>query len=161
MKNHDSGRLKVAPEHTDPGILDLMRKPDFSLFRELSQEFRQINEEAGLNQQIIPYFISSHPQCTPEEMAELAVLTKDEGFRLEQVQDFTPTPMTLATVMYYSGYDPYSLEKVVTAKSDTEKTRQLMFFFWYKKAYRHQIRSTLLQMGRKDLVAKLLENKDK
>ena len=159
VKHHVSGRLKVAPEHTDPEILDVMRKPDFSLFRELTREFNRINQEEGLKQQIIPYFISSHPHCTPEEMAELVVLTKDDGFRLEQVQDFTPTPMTLATVMYHSGYDPYTLEKVISARSVQEKTRQVMFFFWYKKEYRKQIRESLLQMGRTDLIPKLLDRK--
>jgi len=157
VRHHVSGRLKVAPEHTDPKILERMRKPDFSLFRELTQEFNRINREAGMQQQIIPYFISSHPECTPEEMAELAVMTRDQGFRLEQVQDFTPTPMTLATVMYHSGYDPYTLEKVVTAKSVREKARQVIFFFWYKKEYRKQIRDELVQMGREDLIPKLLE----
>lgn len=157
VRHHVSGRLKVAPEHTDPKILERMRKPDFSLFRELTQEFNRINREAGMQQQIIPYFISSHPECTPEEMAELAVMTKDQGFRLEQVQDFTPTPMTLATVMYHSGYDPYTLDKVVTAKSAREKARQVIFFFWYKKEYRKQIRDELVQMGREDLIPKLLE----
>ncbi|MDF1570047.1 MAG: YgiQ family radical SAM protein [Bacteroidales bacterium] len=157
VKHHVSGRLKVAPEHTDPKILEHMRKPDYSLFRELTQEFNRINREEGMQQQIIPYFISSHPECTPEEMAELAVMTKDQGFRLEQVQDFTPTPMTLATVMYHSGYDPYTLEKVVTAKSVREKARQVIFFFWYKKEYRKQIRDELVQMGREDLIPKLLE----
>jgi uncharacterized radical SAM protein YgiQ len=157
VKHHVSGRLKVAPEHTDPKVLSLMRKPDFSVFRELTREFNRINSNEGLQQQLIPYFISSHPACTPEEMAELAVITRDQGFRLEQVQDFTPTPMTLATVMYYSGYDPYSLEKIVTAKSPDEKTRQVIFFFWYKKEYRKQIREELMRIGREDLVTKLLE----
>jgi len=89
-------------------------------------------------------------------MAELALATKQQGYRLEQVQDFTPTPMTLATVMYYSGYDPYSLKKVVTAKTLEEKSRQVMFFFWYKKEYRNEIRRELTRMGRQDLIRKLI-----
>jgi radical SAM superfamily enzyme YgiQ (UPF0313 family) len=126
---------------------------------ELYKEFRKINADEGLNQQLIPYFISSHPDCTPEDMAELAVLTKKQGFKLEQVQDFTPTPMTLATVMYYSGLDPYTLREVITAKTDQERSRQVMFFFWYKKEYRQQIRNELTKMGREDLIEKLLSNK--
>jgi uncharacterized radical SAM protein YgiQ len=159
VKSHVSGRLKVAPEHTDPDVLRIMRKPDFNLFVELYKEFRKINADEGLNQQLIPYFISSHPDCTPEDMAELAVLTKKQGFKLEQVQDFTPTPMTLATVMYYSGLDPYTLREVITAKTDQERSRQVMFFFWYKKEYRQQIRNELTKMGREDLIEKLLSNK--
>jgi uncharacterized radical SAM protein YgiQ len=157
VKNHVSGRLKVAPEHTDPKVLNIMRKPGYGLFDELYKEFRRINADEGLNQQLIPYFISSHPDCTPEEMAELAVVTKKQGFKLEQVQDFTPTPMTLATVMFYSGYDPYTLEKVITAKTEKEKSAQVMFFFWYKKEYRQQIRQELLKIGREDLIKPLLE----
>ncbi len=156
VKNHVSGRLKVAPEHTEPGILKIMRKPDFKLFDKLYKEFRKINADEGLNQQLIPYFISGHPDCTPEDMAELAVLTKEQGFKLEQVQDFTPTPMTLATVMYYTGLDPYTFRKIITAKTDKERTRQLMFFFWYKKEYRQQIRNELVNLGREDLIEKLL-----
>ena len=156
VKEHVSGRLKVAPEHTSNKVLNIMRKPDFVLFKTLMKEFKRINSEAGLNQQIIPYFISSHPECTPEDMAELAVLTKGEGFKLEQVQDFTPTPMTLATVMYYSGYDPYSLEKVITVRSEKEKSKQVMFFFWYKKEFKHRIREELRRIDRPDLLNKLL-----
>lgn len=159
VRNHVSGRLKVAPEHTADKVLGLMRKPDFKLFEKLTNEFRRINDEAGLNQQLIPYFISSHPQCTPEDMAELALITKEKGYKLEQVQDFTPTPMTLATVMYYSGYDPYSLEEVVTARSEQEKTRQTIFFFWYKKEYRRELQRLLTEMGRSDLIPKLLGSK--
>ncbi|MDA3823994.1 MAG: YgiQ family radical SAM protein [Bacteroidales bacterium] len=156
VKDHVSGRLKVAPEHAAKNVLNIMRKPDYHLFDKLYKEFKKINSEEGLNQQIIPYFISSHPDCTPEDMAELAVLTKNQGFKLEQVQDFTPTPMTLATVMYYSGYDPYTLKKVITPKSPKDKAKQLMFFFWYKKEYKQQIRAELTKAGRQDLLDVLL-----
>lgn len=158
VKDHVSGRLKVAPEHTSEKVLAIMRKPNYKLFNKLYIEFRRINEDEGLNQQLIPYFISSHPECSPEDMAELAVLTKKQGFRLEQVQDFTPTPMTLATVMYYSGYDPYTLKKVITPKSAKEKAKQVMFFFWYKKEYRQQIQQELIRLGREDLLKSLLSN---
>ncbi len=156
VKNHVSGRLKIAPEHSSPEVLSIMRKPDIQLFKDLYREFKNINRENHMNQQLIPYFISSHPACKPEDMAELALTTKEMGYKLEQVQDFTPTPMTLATVMYYTGLDPYTLKPVITAKTDKEKSKQTMFFFWYKKEYQQQIRQELERMGRKDLVNKLL-----
>ncbi len=157
VKNHVSGRLKVAPEHSSPEVLKIMRKPDMDLFKELYKEFKKINRAEHMNQQLIPYFISSHPACKPEDMAELALVTKEMGYRLEQTQDFTPTPMTLATVMFYTGLDPYTLKPVITAKTDKEKSKQTMFFFWYKKEYQQQIRQELSRMGRGDLIPKLLK----
>ena len=99
---HVSGRLKVAPEHTSDRVLKLMRKPSFKEFYEFKRIFDRINKEENLHEQIIPYFISSHPGCHEEDMAELAVLTKDLDFHLEQVQDFTPTPMTVSTETWYT-----------------------------------------------------------
>ncbi len=157
IKHHVSGRLKVAPEHTSDEVLKLMRKPSFNLFNALNREFLKINKEEKLNQQLIPYFISSHPGSRPEDMADLAIQTKKLDFRLEQVQDFTPTPMTLATVIYYSGYHPYTLEKVFTAQSQKEKRRQRKFFFWYKKEYRKSILQDLKAGGREDLIKLLFE----
>ena len=143
ISRHVSGRLKIAPEHTSDRVLNLMRKPSFNYFYQFKQIFEQINREAGLNQQLIPYFISSHPACHIEDMAELTAITKDLNFKLEQVQDFTTTPMTLATEIYYSGYNPYTLEPVFTAKTKEEKLAQRKFFFWYKKEYNRQIMSDL------------------
>lgn len=156
VRHHVSGRLKVAPEHASEEVLRIMRKPDFRLFKNLYSEFKRINKENGKHQQLIPYFISSHPACEPEDMAELALVTKEMGYKLEQVQDFTPSPMTLATVMYYTGIDPYTMKPVITAKSDQEKSKQTMFFFWYKKEYRDQIRHELRRIGRADLIDRLL-----
>ena len=153
--NHVSGRLKVAPEHTAPDVLRLMRKPPFALFHTFKAHFDRICREAGLRQQVIPYFISSHPGCTAEDMAMLAVETKDMDFRLEQVQDFTPTPMTLATDAWYSGYHPYTLAPVFSARTDEEKQRQRMFFFWYKPEERGPIMAELRRMGRADLIPRL------
>ena len=155
ISKHVSGRLKVAPEHTSPDVLKQMRKPDFNLFGKFITFFEKVNKEAGLNQQIIPYFISSHPGCKPEDMADLAVKTKN-NFKLEQVQDFTPTPMTLATVMYYSGINPYTKKEVFTAISKDEKLAQRQFFFWYKKEFKAGIKRTLDKIGRTDLAKKLL-----
>lgn len=155
IKHHVSGRLKVAPEHTSDEVLKFMRKPSFKLFEELNREFIKINKEENLKQQLIPYFISSHPGSNAEDMAHLAIQTKNMNFRLEQVQDFTPTPMTLATVIYYSGYHPYTMEKVFTARSQTAKKEQRKFFFWYKREYRKSIMSELKAKGRHDLIKKL------
>ncbi|MFZ4582596.1 MAG: YgiQ family radical SAM protein, partial [Paludibacter sp.] len=155
ISKHVSGRLKIAPEHTSDNVLYMMRKPSFSYFAKFKEQFEQINREAGLNQQLIPYFISSHPGCKNEDMAELAVLTKKMDFKLEQVQDFTPTPMTLATEIYYSGYHPYTLEPTYTAKSKTEKLEQRKFFFWYKQEYKGPIIRDLQKMKRTDLQSKL------
>ncbi len=157
IKYHVSGRLKVAPEHSSDEVLKFMRKPSFKLFEELNEEFKKINEEEKLNQQLIPYFISSHPGSKSEDMADLAIKTKKMNFRLEQVQDFTPTPMTLATVVYYSGYHPYTLEKIYTARNKHDKENQRQFFFWYKKEFRNSIKRDLEGKGRTDLVKKLFK----
>ncbi len=152
---HVSGRLKVAPEHTSDNVLRLMRKPSFSLFGEFKRIFDKINTEENLRQQIIPYFISSHPGCHEEDMAELAVLTKRMDFHLEQVQDFTPTPMTVSTEAWYTGFDPYTLDPVFSAKTPREKQAQRQFFFWYKPEERRNIEQSLRRIGRTDLIAEL------
>ncbi len=157
IKHHVSGRLKVAPEHSSDEVLKFMRKPSFKLFEELNREFIKINQEENLNQQLIPYFISSHPGSKSEDMANLAIQTKDMNFRLEQVQDFTPTPMTLATVVYYSGYHPYTMEEIYTAKNRDAKEKQRQFFFWYKKEFKNKIVRDLQAKGREDLVKKLFK----
>lgn len=161
IKHHVSGRFKVAPEHSADNVLHLMRKPSFKLFRELTTRFNTINNKEHLKQQIIPYFISSHPGCRLEDMAELAIETKELDFKLEQVQDFTPTPMTLATDMYYSGFHPYSLRKIQSAKTETEKKRQNIFFFWYKREFKSEIIGILTKLKRTDLVKRLYSNKNK
>lgn len=160
ITKHVSGRLKVAPEHTSDNVLRLMRKPSFEQFKEFKCIFDRINREEDLRQQIIPYFISSHPGCKEEDMAELAVITKGLDFHLEQVQDFTPTPMTVSTETWYTGYDPYTLEPVFSAKTPREKLAQRMFFFWYKPEERRAIESELRRIGRSDLIAKLYDKRD-
>lgn len=155
ITSHVSGRLKVAPEHTSDRVLQVMRKPPFSQFEAFKKIFDRINREKGLRQQLIPYFISSHPGCHAEDMAELAVITKRLDFHLEQVQDFTPTPMTVATEAWYTGYHPYTLEPVFSAKTPREKLAQRQFFFWYKPEERRNIINELKRMGRNDLIDKL------
>lgn len=130
ITKHVSGRLKVAPEHTEDHVLKLMRKPSFSQFHQFKAIFDRTCQRAGLRQQIIPYFISSHPGCREQDMAHLAEQVRPLGFHLEQVQDFTPTPMTVSTETWATGYHPYTLEKVFSAKTPEEKQRQRQYFFW-------------------------------
>jgi uncharacterized radical SAM protein YgiQ len=155
IAKHVSGRLKIAPEHTAPTVLQCIRKPDFTAFYQFKKLFDKINAEHQLNQQLIPYFMSSHPACTEEDMAELAVIAQKLNFHPEQVQDFTPTPMTLSTEIFYTGYHPYTMEPVFTAKTKEEKLSQRQFFFWYNKDYKNQIISALNRLKRPDLIKKL------
>ena len=155
IKNHVSGRLKVAPEHTSDKVLDIMRKPSFSLFKTFKSIFDHINSQNNLNQQLIPYFISSHPGCELNDMAELAANTKDLNFHLEQVQDFTPTPMTLASEIYYSGIHPYTGDKVYTATTEKEKLAQRRLFFWYKPEEKEAVKHDLKRIKRFDIIKKL------
>lgn len=153
--NHVSGRLKVAPEHTSDRVLEIMRKPSFKLFGQFKRIFDDICRREHLNQQIIPYFISSHPGCTEIDMAELAAQTKELDFQLEQVQDFTPTPMTVATEAWFTGYHPYTLEPIFSAHNPEDKQAQRMFFFWYKPEEQRKIVEELRRLGRPDLIEKL------
>lgn len=143
ITHHVSGRLKVAPEHTEEHVLKLMRKPSFHYFEIFKKKFEEISKRKNIKQEIIPYFISSHPGCSTEDMAQLAIKTKKLGYRLEQVQDFTPTPMTLATEIYYSGIHPYTGKEVFTAIQLDEKTKQRTFFFWYKPENKNFIKNYL------------------
>jgi uncharacterized radical SAM protein YgiQ len=161
VSKHVCGRLKVAPEHTSDATLKTMRKPSFKYFHEFKKKYDKLNAKHNLKQPLIPYFISSHPGSTEEEMANLAAETKDLGFRLEQVQDFTPTPMTVATVIYYTGVHPYTLKPVYTAITSKQKKNQHLFFFWYKRENYRQIREKLQNIGREDLIEKLLMDKKK
>lgn len=161
IKNHVSGRLKVAPEHTSDTVLNLMRKPSFKLFEQFKVIFDKINKEENLKQQLIPYFISSHPGCQAQDMANLAIITKKLNFQLEQVQDFTPTPMTVSTETWYTGYDPYTLEPVYCAKTPNEKLAQRQFFFWYKPEERKNIERELRKIGRPELIEQLFSHAPK
>lgn len=153
--HHVSGRLKVAPEHTNPEVLNVMRKPPFEQFHQFKRIFDEVNRRHGLKQQIIPYFISSHPGSTEVAMAELAAETKQLDFKLEQVQDFTPTPMTVSTEIWYSGLHPYTLEPCYCAHSQEEKLRQRAYFFWYQPENAPRLRASLIKLGRRDLAEKL------
>ena len=142
--NHVSGRLKVAPEHTSDQVLDLMRKPSFAQFEQFKKTFDKVNRENGLNQQLIPYFISSHPACTEEDMALLAVITKRLNFHLEQIQDFTPTPMTLSTEIFYTGINqPYYLITSVFSRQELFQQASCLscWFVKHRLHIRHTVRS--------------------
>jgi len=160
ITRHVSGRLKVAPEHTSEHTLKIMRKPSFKHFHAFKKKFDAINAKHGLNQQLVPYFISGHPGCEEADMADLAAETKDMGFKLEQVQGFTPTPMTVAEVIYYTGLHPYTLEPIYTAKTKEERDNQHKFFFWYKDENRNWIKQQLAKAKRPDLAQKLLSKPD-
>ena len=160
VTRHVSGRLKVAPEHTSDATLRVMRKPSFKYFHKFKEKYDKICEKHNLNQQLIPYFISSHPGCEEEDMANLAAETKDMGFQLEQVQDFTPTPMTVAEVIYYTGVHPYTLKPINTVKTKEEKLNQNRFFFWYKRENRDWIKQRLQKANRPDLAEKLLGERE-
>jgi len=161
VQKYVSGRLKVAPEHTERDVLRVMRKPSFSLFHKFKQTFDELNEKNGTRQQLIPYFISSHPGSSKQHMARLAAETKMLNFQLEQVQDFTPTPMTLATEMYYTGINPYTLEPIEIAKTRDDKLAQRKYFFWYKPEERAAIKKDLMEMDDINLVKILLETSNK
>lgn len=163
IENHVSGRLKVAPEHTEDRVLNCMRKPSFEQFIQFKKIFdkienQRLQEGKGPKgrQELVPYFISSHPACSEIDMAQLAVKTKHLNFHLEQIQDFTPTPMTLATEMYYTGYDPYTLKPVFTAKNKEDKLNQRRYFFWYKAEERAAIIRNLKKLGCQNLIRPLL-----
>ena len=159
IRFHVSGRLKVAPEHTSDQVLDVMRKPSFEQFRQFKRIFDDVNNRYHLRQQLIPYFISSHPGCHEADMAELAAITKQLNFHLEQVQDFTPTPMTVSTEAFYTGLHPYTLQPVFSARGKEEKLAQRKYFFWYDKQYKRSIQDSLRRLRRPDLIALLYNRK--
>ncbi len=161
ITRHVSGRLKVAPEHTADATLRMMRKPSFQYFHKFKEKYDRLSAKHNLKQQLIPYFISSHPGCEEEDMANLAAETKDMGFQLEQVQDFMPTPMTVAEVIYYTGVHPYTLKPVKTVKTKEEKLNQNRYFFWYKRENQDWIKQRLTKAKRPDLIDKLLGDQNK
>lgn len=155
IRFHVSGRLKVAPEHTRDSVLRIIRKPGFEKFHELKGIFDSVNSTYKLKQELMPYFISSHPGCTIEDMAELAAETRSINLRLEQVQDLTPTPMTLASTMFYTGLDPYSLKPVFVARKPEDKLLQRSFFFPANFEEKHKVIMALKKIGREDLIPKI------
>ncbi|MBO4481690.1 MAG: YgiQ family radical SAM protein [Bacteroidales bacterium] len=155
VNHHVSGRLKVAPEHTEAAVLDKMRKPHFDRFLLFLRNFNEMNRQSGKNQQLIPYFISSHPGCSLTDMGRLAVEAKKYRLQTDQVQDFTPTPMTYSTAMYYLGYDPYTMEKVEVARKIDDKKAQHLLFFYHHKENKELISRMLRQCGAIGIVRQL------
>lgn len=153
--HHVSGRLKVAPEHTSKKVLKLIRKPPFELFVHLHNLFYSLNNKYNLKQELLPYFVSSLPGCTIDDMAELATIAKKLGLSTEQVQDFTPTPMTLASVMYYTGIDPYTIKRIDISRITSEKKIQQLFFFTHNAQKQRELKKALLTIDRNDLLQKL------
>ncbi|MBT4286434.1 MAG: YgiQ family radical SAM protein [Deltaproteobacteria bacterium] len=152
MQHHVSGRLKVAPEHTSDRVLKMMRKPSFNLFKKLKSDFDRFNEQLKTRQQLIPYFISSHPGCELIDMVDLSIETQKLGYQLKQVQDFTPTPLTLATTIYHTGINPYDHKTVFVAKMKNDKDQQRKIFFWYLKqnrAWFNQLKKKLKKKTKK------------
>jgi uncharacterized radical SAM protein YgiQ len=160
IAHHVSGRLKVAPEHTEDAVLQIMRKPSFSLFHKFSAFFDEVNRRYDMRQQLIPYFISSHPGCREEDMAQLAAETRRMDMHLEQVQDFTPTPMTLSTEIFYSGWHPYTGQRVWTAVDARQKEAQRQYFFWYDPQRRPGIMASLRRINRADLIARIFPGRN-
>ena len=159
--HHVSGRLKVAPEHSSDNVLKIMRKPSFELFLKLKHDFEQICKQSGMRQQVIPYIISSHPGSTLVDMAQLTLDLKAINYLPEQAQDFTPTPMTLATCMFYTGVDPYTLQPIFVAKSPDDKKRQQLFVFYYKPENREPIISELRKLNKGDIATRIFPFKRK
>jgi uncharacterized radical SAM protein YgiQ len=154
--HHVSGLLKVAPEHFSDHVTTLMRKPGMKSFERFLKRFSTESDRVGKRQQVIPYLISGHPGCTLSDMLDLALTLKRMGFRVEQVQDFTPTPGTVSTCMYYTGMDPDSGRKLYVPRSDREKGLQKAFLLWHQPAEHTKIMEGLRQLGREDLAAELL-----
>ncbi|MGN0711321.1 MAG: YgiQ family radical SAM protein [Anaerovoracaceae bacterium] len=155
-RHHISGVLKVAPEHVSDRVLSYMHKPEKKVFEEFSKKYRKINRELGMKQYLIPYLISSHPGSTLEDAVELAEFLSDNGFVPDQVQDFYPTPGTLATAMYYTELDPLTMKRVYVAKSMEEKKMQRALIHFNKPENSDLVRRALIKTGRTDLTGKLL-----
>ncbi len=152
VQHHVGGHLKVAPEHTDPEVLDRMRKPSNDDFELFSEAFEKESKKAGKKQAIIPYYIASHPGSDLDAMIQLAVFLKQSGYRPDQVQDFIPAPFDVATAMYYTGIDPFTKKPVYVARQlrDRKLQRALMQFF--KPENYFAVREALIQAGRRDLI---------
>ncbi len=153
---HTGGLLKVAPEHTSPKVLSVMKKPSCEVYEEFSRRFLEESRKAGKEQYLVPYFISAHPGSTLEDMAELAAFLKARGIRPQQINDFLPAPMELATSIYFTGLDPFTLEPVYVAKKDTERRMQRALLQYYKPENRPLILRALRDINRPDLIKKIL-----
>jgi radical SAM superfamily enzyme YgiQ (UPF0313 family) len=146
------GHLKVAPEHIDPTTLRPMKRPNVASFRAFAEAFEKCSREAGKEQYLVPYFISAHPGCDLKAMIDLAVFLKDSGYRPEQVQDFMPAPLDMATCMYYTGLDPMTKEPIYVARLPRDRKLQRALLQFFKPENYFLVRRALLQAGRGDLI---------
>jgi uncharacterized radical SAM protein YgiQ len=152
-EHHTGGRLKVAPEHTSPKVLALMKKPSVDNFGTFAEQFKDASTEAGKpKQQIVPYFIASHPGCDLAEMIDLALYLKRNGYRPDQVQDFIPAPFDIATCLYYTGIDPFTGKQVHVAKGMKDRKMQRALMQFFKPSNYFTVREALIQAGRADLI---------
>ena len=151
-RHHTGGQLSVAPEHNEKDVLDKMKKPGIQSYERFAEAFCAASEEAGKDQYLVPYFISGHPGSTLRAMVDLALYLKEKGVRPRQVQDFIPTPMSMATAMYHTGIDPFSREVVYTAKELHDKRQQKALLFYWDPAHHDEVREALIQAGRADLI---------
>ncbi|AZR72410.1 YgiQ family radical SAM protein [Anoxybacter fermentans] len=151
-EHHVSGQLKIAPEHVSPKVLKAMRKPSFEVYAKFREEYKKVNKMLGKKQYLVPYFISSHPGCGLDEMIQLAEHIRDLKYNPEQVQDFTPTPMTLATCMYYTGIDPLTGEKIYVPKDMGEKRMQRALLQFRDPKNYDLVKKALKKAGRDDLI---------
>jgi hypothetical protein len=150
--HHVGGQLKVAPEHTSDTVLNLMRKPDNIDFEDFTNKFKEESRKVGKKQRIIPYYIASHPGSDINAMIELALFLKRTGYRPDQVQDFIPAPLDVATAMYYTGMDPFTMKPVYVAKRIRERKMQRALMQFFKPENYFDVREALLSVGRKDLI---------
>lgn len=152
-EHHTGGRLKVAPEHTSPKVLELMKKPSIDNFGQFAEQYRGASAEAGKpRQQIIPYFIASHPGSDLHDMIDLALYLKRNGYRPDQVQDFIPAPFDIATCMYYTGIDPFTKKPVRIAKGMRDRKMQRALMQFFKPENWFTVREALIEAGRGDLI---------
>jgi uncharacterized radical SAM protein YgiQ len=151
-QHHTGGQLSVAPEHNKKDVLDRMKKPGIQSYERFVEQFRCASESAGKEQHLVPYFISGHPGSTLREMVDLAVYLKQNGMRPRQVQDFIPTPMSMAACMYYTGLDPFTRKPVYTAKDLHEKRLQKALLLYWDPTHHDDVREALIKAGRGDLI---------
>lgn len=154
--HHTGGQLSVAPEHSDPEVLEKMKKPPVENYERFAQAFCQASEEAGKEQYLVPYFITGHPGSTLEDTIQLALWLKERNMRPRQVQDFIPTPMAIATAMYFTGLDPLTGKPVYVARDLREKRMMKALLFYWDAQHWPLAREALLKAGRRDLIGKLV-----
>jgi hypothetical protein len=152
VRHHISGQLKVAPEHVSPEVLRRMGKPEVSVYNHFVETYKEVNKYEGMDQYLVPYYMSSHPGCTLDNALELALYIKKSGHRPEQVQDFYPTPGTLSTAMFFTGLDPRDMSEVYVPRDPDEKAMQRALMQYFQPQNQALVIKALLKLGRDDLI---------